>query len=403
MQVHAHVHRMYRGWLAKVFAAGALVALGACGAHDSRPDGAATPDDGKVSSSDAEFAHFVAKLSPRERGLFGEFLKNVSCTQFGCSVQDMALGSRERVAEYFVGQVLKREEKGLVVQSSLRFTNTITVCWTADSNASTADKAAVIENVEATWKGYANLAFDWYSSGTTPRICNSQQAPSFNIKIWQDTTQTRGCAVVGKNTQVGIGCTGSVAHSYANMLLGAGSIPSNSITAVHEFGHAIGFYHEQDRGDSTCSEGDNPLEPGAVAVGPYDANSIMNYCADKAGPEISSGDVIASVFMYGGRTTSPTFRTRSWLPTDVTYTVSLPSGGGMSVTQLSVSTSPANLAFGSAMTGSIVTMTATDSTLRCALFGPAPRVNDSAYRVLFSTGSTIPAECYSPALITTLL
>jgi hypothetical protein len=53
--------------------------------------------------------------------------------------------------------------------------------------------------------------------------------------------------------------------------------------AVHEFGHALGIRHEQDRSDvpSPCDR-EESFQPGAgTTFGDFDADSIMNYC--KAG------------------------------------------------------------------------------------------------------------------------
>lgn len=88
------------------------------------------------------------------------------------------------------------------------------------------------------------------------------------------------------------------------------------INALHEFGHGIGLRHEADRPDSSC-KGDMSFgagEQGALAVGQYDPDSIMNYCATgqltklpKHSPSLSSGDVSAISEYYFGQAQSPVF------------------------------------------------------------------------------------------------
>jgi hypothetical protein len=66
--------------------------------------------------------------------------------------------------------------------------------------------------------------------------------------------------------------------------------------AIHEFGHVLGFDHEQNHPDSTCTESAGDPQ---TAVTEYDENSIMNYCASPTKGTLSGLDLAGGQLVYG--------------------------------------------------------------------------------------------------------
>jgi VCBS repeat protein len=180
--------------------------------------------------------------------------------------------------------------------------STIPVCWmkagtqpfSSASQQWLSEKASIIDAVSKSWDRVANLLKFTWKTGTCPET-GTQQYVRVSILGKTAGGDTDGFGWSGGTTRGGgstllrspnvFSWTNPIANDSVNFVFrwdGNGSTPVSRIRAlgVHEFGHVLGFAHEQDsvNNNGECNIG-VVTDPNLQVLTPYDPESVMNYCA----------------------------------------------------------------------------------------------------------------------------
>jgi len=185
-------------------------------------------------------------------------------------------------------------DRGYFLSSALWPSTNIPVCWELAPGAYANERRLVESAVRSSWQANSRLQFSqtWSQCGAAAR--------GIRIAVADTGPHTKGLGKELDGKPAGM----VLNFTFENWSRSCKPQRDQCIVsiAVHEFGHALGFAHEQNRGDTPgeCLEPPQGTS-GDQILTPWDAQSVMNYCNPVYNNRgvLSNGDKRSVAAKYG--------------------------------------------------------------------------------------------------------